>query len=100
MRDGTIVDATLIAAPPSTKNQDKQRDPEMHRPKKGEKVCHRSAQRPGSYVVLKEVGPPMKRHDPQACRDAMSGHRCCQPFTLRPLIHGDISPVGFPRETL
>ena len=27
---GMIVDATLIAAPPSTKNKDKRRDPEMH----------------------------------------------------------------------
>ena len=32
---GTIVDATLIAAPPSTKNRDKSRDPEMHQTKKG-----------------------------------------------------------------
>ena len=32
---GTIVDATLIAAPPSTKNKDKRRDPEMHQVKKG-----------------------------------------------------------------
>jgi len=32
---GTIVDATIIAAPPSTKNQDKARDPEMHQTKKG-----------------------------------------------------------------
>ena len=32
---GTLVDATLIAAPPSTKNQDKRRDPEMHQTKKG-----------------------------------------------------------------
>ena len=32
---GTIVDATLIAAPPSTKNQDKSRDPQMHQTKKG-----------------------------------------------------------------
>jgi len=28
MREGTIVDATLIAAPPSTKNKDGKRDPE------------------------------------------------------------------------
>ena len=35
LREGTLVDATLIAAPPSTKNQDKQRDPEMHQTKKG-----------------------------------------------------------------
>ncbi|OWY31959.1 IS5/IS1182 family transposase [Herbaspirillum aquaticum] len=35
MREGTIVDATLIAAPPSTKNRDKERDSEMHQSKKG-----------------------------------------------------------------
>jgi len=35
MRQGTIVDATLIAAPPSTKNKQKSRDPEMHQTKKG-----------------------------------------------------------------
>ena len=35
MREGTIVDATLIAASPSTKNKDGKRDPEMHQSKKG-----------------------------------------------------------------
>ncbi len=35
LREGTLVDATLIAAPSSTKNQAKQRDPEMHQTKKG-----------------------------------------------------------------
>jgi IS5 family transposase len=35
MREGTLVDATIIAAPPSTKNKDKARDPEMHQTKKG-----------------------------------------------------------------
>lgn len=35
MRECTIVDATLIAAPPSTKNRDGERDPEMHQFKKG-----------------------------------------------------------------
>ena len=35
LRAGTIVDATIIAAPSSTKNQDGQRDPEMHQTKKG-----------------------------------------------------------------
>ena len=35
MRERTNVDATLIAALPSTKNQDRQRDPEMHQSKKG-----------------------------------------------------------------
>ncbi|WP_275760889.1 IS5 family transposase [Ralstonia pseudosolanacearum] len=35
MKEGTIVDATIIAAPPSTKNETKSRDPEMHQTKKG-----------------------------------------------------------------
>jgi IS5 family transposase len=35
MRAGTIVDATIIAAPSSTKNAGNTRDPEMHQAKKG-----------------------------------------------------------------
>ena len=35
MREGTIVDATIIAAPSSTKNARQQRDPQMHQTKKG-----------------------------------------------------------------
>ena len=35
MRGGSIVDATIIAAPSSTKNATGQRDPEMHQTKKG-----------------------------------------------------------------
>ena len=35
LKAGTIVDATIIAAPPSTKNAAKARDPEMHQTRKG-----------------------------------------------------------------
>ena len=35
MTQGTLVDATLIAAPSSTKNKEHARDPEMHQTKKG-----------------------------------------------------------------
>jgi transposase, IS5 family len=35
LKSGTIVDATIIEAPPSTKNADGARDPEMHQVKKG-----------------------------------------------------------------
>jgi IS5 family transposase len=34
-KEGTIMDATIIAAPTSTKNKSGQRDPEMHQTKKG-----------------------------------------------------------------
>ena len=35
LREGSIVDATIIAAPSSTKNSTGSRDPEMHQTKKG-----------------------------------------------------------------
>ena len=35
MKQGTIIDATLIAAPSSTKNKAGERDPEMHQTRKG-----------------------------------------------------------------
>jgi IS5 family transposase len=35
VKAGTIVDATILAAPPSTKNAEKARDPEMHQTRKG-----------------------------------------------------------------
>lgn len=36
LRQGTLVDATLIAAPSSTKNRQRARDPEMHQTRKGQ----------------------------------------------------------------
>ena len=35
LKEGTVVDATIIAAPSSTKNRDGMRDPDMHQTKKG-----------------------------------------------------------------
>ncbi len=35
LKTGTVVDATIISAPSSTKNQQGERDPEMHQTKKG-----------------------------------------------------------------
>ena len=35
LREGTIVDATIIEAPSSTKNRNRERDPEMHQTKEG-----------------------------------------------------------------
>lgn len=57
LKVGTAVDATLIAAPTSTKNKDKTRDPEMHSSKKGnqwyfrDEGAHRRRCRlgPGAY---------------------------------------------------
>lgn len=40
MHGGTIIDATIIQAPSSTKNKDGKRDPEMHQTKKGKQWYH------------------------------------------------------------
>ncbi len=44
MKQGTIIDAPLIAAPSSTKNEKKERDPEMHQTCKGKQWYHRCAE--------------------------------------------------------
>lgn len=45
LREGTVVDATIINAPSSTKNRDGKRDPEMHQTRKGNQwyLCPRGA---------------------------------------------------------
>jgi len=55
MRGGSIMDATLIKAPSSTKNAEKKRDPEMHQTKKGNEwhfgmKCHIGVDAGSGYV--------------------------------------------------
>lgn len=55
MRGGSIVDATLISAPSSTKNEKKERDPEMHQTKKGNEwhfgmKCHIGVDAGSGYI--------------------------------------------------
>ena len=55
LREGTLVDAPLIAAPSSTKNQAKQRDPEMHQTRQGNQghfgmKAHRGVERDSKLV--------------------------------------------------
>ena len=40
MHGGSIVDATIISAPSSTKNKERKREPEMHQTKKGRQYYH------------------------------------------------------------
>jgi IS5 family transposase len=77
LREGTIVDATIINAPSSTKNRDRSRDKEMHQTKKGSQW----------YCGMKaHVGTDMKRglvhrimitdasaHDSQMMDDLLHG---------------------------
>jgi len=55
MRGGSIVDATIISSPSSTKNEKKERDPDMHQTKKGGQwyfgmKCHVGADAGSGYV--------------------------------------------------
>ena len=67
MHGGTIVDATIIAAPSSTKNRDGKRDPEMHQTKKGNQWYHgmkvHSGIDAGSGYVYSITGTATNVHD-------------------------------------
>ena len=67
MHGGTIVDATIISAPSSTKNAEKKRDPEMHQTKKGNEwkfgmKCHVGVDA-GSGLVHTITVTPANVHD-------------------------------------
>ena len=55
LKTGTIVDATIIGAPSSTKNAEKARDPEMHQAQKGNRSSINSRNRTRSAG---EAKPP------------------------------------------
>ena len=67
MHDGTIVDATIIAAPGPTKNREGKRDPEMHQTKKGNQWYHgmkvHSGMDAGSGYVHFITGTAANVHD-------------------------------------
>ena len=82
---GTIVDATIIAAPSSTKNADGERDPEMHQTKKGEqwyfgmkmhvgvdsqsKVIHTVAVTPANTADCRVMGQLLRGHETRVYGD-------------------------------
>jgi transposase, IS5 family len=70
---GTIVDATIIHAPSSTKNDKKERDPEMHQTKKGNQWCVSRTRAQARDAVLK-MGDGLPE---SACRSRLQTTRCC-----------------------
>ena len=74
---GTIVDATIINAPSSTKNQDKQRDPEMHQTKKGNQWYFGMKAHIGvdskTKLIHSVVATPANVHDSQVLEDLLHG---------------------------
>ena len=77
MHQGTIVDATIINAPSSTKNQKKERDPEMHQTKKGNQwyfgmKAHTGVDKDSGLVHTVAVSAA-NLHDSQAMDDLLHG---------------------------
>ena len=108
LKVGTAIDATLIAAPTSTKNKDKKRDPEMHSSKKGNQwyfgmkahigvdaesgLVHSVRERQGTSVILQRA---------TVCctvrRRWASGMRVTKELTSAPMpgrVSPGISPCG------
>ena len=90
MREGTIVDATLIAAPPSTKNEAKSRDPEMHQAKKGKNWHFGMKAHIGvdakSGLVHTVIGTPANLSDVSQAHDLLHGEERS--------VHGDAGYQG------
>src|ERR1051325_4009138 len=78
MRHGTIVDATIIAAPPSTKNEQKSRDPEMRQTKKGNQWYFGMKAHVGvdaeSGLVHTVIGTAANVHDINKAEALLHGH--------------------------
>lgn len=74
---GTIMDATIIAAPSSTKNEDGKRDPEMHQTKKGNQWYFGLKAHIGvdskTKIVHAVTATPANVHDSQAIEDILHG---------------------------
>jgi transposase, IS5 family len=77
MRQGTIVDATLIAEPSSTKNKEGKRDPEMHQTKKGNQWYYGMKVHIGvdkdSGLIHSVVTTPAKVHDITPAAELLHG---------------------------
>ena len=70
---GTIVDATILHAPTSTKNREQQRDPEMHQTKKGKQWCV-SRTRAQARDAVPKMGDGLPE---SAYRSRLQTARCC-----------------------
>ena len=77
LRQGTIVDATIIAAPSSTKNSTGERDPEMHQTKKGNQGYFGMKAHVGtdaeSGLVHSVIGTPANAADVTQAHDLLHG---------------------------
>jgi IS5 family transposase len=77
LRQGTIVDATIIAAPSSTKNSTGERDPEMHQTKKGNQWHFGMKAHVGtdaeSGLVHSVIGTPANVADVTQAHDLLHG---------------------------
>ena len=74
---GTIVDATIISAPSSTKNKDKKRDPEMHQTRKGNQWYFGMKAHVGvdskTKMIHSVVATAANIHDSQVLEDLLHG---------------------------
>ena len=74
---GTIVDASIIDAPSSTKNRKKERDPEMHQTRKGRQWYFGMKAHIGvdsrSKLIHSVVATPANVHDSRVLRDLLHG---------------------------
>ena len=77
MTQGTLVDATIIEAPSSTKNKEQQRDPEMHQTKKGNQW----------HFGMKGTVAKLAMRQPFVLFKGLTFQKLCLPGAFRPGDH-------------
>ena len=96
MHGGTIVDATIIAAPSSTKNSTGKRDPEMHQTKKGNQWYHgmkvHAGVDAGSGFVHTIDGTAANVHD------STEAHKLIREDDE--VVYGDSGYIGVPKQEI
>jgi IS5 family transposase len=94
VKEGTMVDATIISAPSSTKNEDGKRDPEMHQTKKGNQYyfgmkAHVGVTAGEIPLVHTVVTTPANESDVAQVADLLHGQE--------KVVHGDAGYTGVRR---
>ena len=89
LRQGTIVDATIIHAPSSTKNKDRKRDPEMHSTKKGNQYyfgmkAHIGVDAESGWYTAWLARRPMSRTSRRSISCCMTRKRMCAAMRVIP----------------
>ncbi len=116
LKGGTMVDATILHAPPSTKNQAKARDPEMHQTRKGKQwyfgmkihvgadvdsgLAHTVSVTPANVADITELPNLLREDDRAVLGDAAYANNSCKRAARRAGVYWGVALKARPKSRL